>query len=171
MPYDSPLDNLSKGRTQSIKMLLYRIGSTRYANDLVGEGAKLNGGRWNHIGTPCIYAAESRALALLEYTAHAKIHLIPRALSMVTFQVPDHSIKTFTISQLPGNWKQFPHPLEARDYGTKFLKDNKFLLYRLPSVVIEEEMNVIINPSHPDIKLIKIIEVKDYSYDLRLKTN
>ena len=152
-------------------MLLYRIGSTKYANDLTGEGAKINGGRWNHAGTPCIYTAASRALALLEYTAHAKIHLIPRALSFVTFEVPDHSIEIYTIAQLPGNWNQFPHPGEARDFGTKFLHDNKFLLYQLPSVIVEDEMNFIINPSHSDMKLVKIIEIKDYAYDLRLKTN
>jgi RES domain-containing protein len=152
-------------------MLLYRIGSTKYIKDLTGEGAKLNGGRWNHVGTPCIYSAISKSLALLEYTAHAKIHLIPRALSFVTFEVPEHSIETYTTSLLPGNWKEFPHPKEARDFGTKFLTNNKFLVYQLPSVLIEDEMNFIINPSHSDMKLVKIIDVKDYAYDLRLKTN
>lgn len=151
-------------------MLLYRIGSTKYANDLTGEGAKINGGRWNHVGTPCIYSSVTRALALLEYTAHAKIHLIPRALSFVTFDVPDRSIRTYTTVQLPGNWTHFPHPKEARDFGTRFLTDNKFLLYQLPSVVIEEEMNFIINPSHSDMKLVKIIDVTNYAYDPRLKT-
>ncbi len=46
-------------------MLVYRVGKTRFAKDLTGEGARLNGGRWNNIGTPCIYTAESRALAIL----------------------------------------------------------------------------------------------------------
>jgi RES domain-containing protein len=152
-------------------MLLYRICSSKFANDLTGEGAKINGGRWNHPGTACIYSASTRALALLEYTAHAKLHLIPRALSFTSFEVPDQSLQSFSIAQLPGNWKQFPHPKETRDFGTKFLTDNKFLVYRLPSVVIDDEMNFIINPSHPDIKLVKIKEVKDYVYDLRLKKN
>lgn len=152
-------------------MLVYRITSTKFANDLIGEGAKINGGRWNHIGTPCIYGAASRALALLEYTAHVKIHLIPRALSFVTFEVPDHSLTTFTVDQFPGNWKQFPHSKETRDFGTKFLSENKFLLHQLPSALIEEEMNFIINPLHPDMQLVKIFEIRDYAYDLRLKTN
>jgi len=151
-------------------MLLYRICSAKFAKDLTGEGAKLNGGRWNHAGTPCIYTAENKALALLEYTAHAKIHLIPRALSFITLEVPDHSIESFKISQLPGNWKQFPHPKETRDFGTKFLTNNKYLLYRLPSVIIEDEMNYIINTFHSEMKHVKIKEVKDYPYDLRLKS-
>jgi RES domain-containing protein len=153
------------------KMLLYRIGSTKYINDLTGDGAKNNGGRWNHVGTPCIYSAATKSLSLLEYTAHAKIHLIPRALSFITLEVPDHSIRRYTAAQLPGNWKDFPHPKETRDFGTKFLADNKFLLYQLPSVVIEDEMNFIINPSHPDMKMVKVVSITDYVYDLRLKTN
>ena len=152
-------------------MLLYRIGHTMYAKNLDGEGAKINGGRWNDIGAPCIYSSVSRALALLEYTCHVKKHLIPRDLSFVTYDVPDHSLETYTIGQLPGNWKQWPQPKEPRDFGTAFLKANKFLLYVIPSVVIEDEMNVIINPAHPDMPLVKIIDVKDYAYDLRLKTN
>lgn len=152
-------------------MLLYRIGSTKYADDLTGEGGKMNGGRWNHVGTPCIYSAATRALALLEYTTHAKIHLIPRALSFVTFEIPDHSIKIFTVTQLPGNWRLFPHLKETRDFGTTFLRNNKFLIYQLPSVVIEDEMNFVINPAHPDIRMVNIVEIKDYAYDLRLKTN
>jgi RES domain-containing protein len=152
-------------------MRLYRIGSTRFANDLRGEGAKLSGGRWNHVGIPCIYVAATRSLALLEYTTHARVHLIPRALSFITLEVPCHSLETYSIPQLPGNWKQFPHPNETRDFGTRFLTANKFLLYQLPSVVIEDEMNFVINPSHPDIKMIAIEDIKDYAYDLRLKSS
>jgi len=149
--------------------LLYRLAHTMFIEDLTGEGAKLNGGRWNHTGTPCIYTSESRALSLLEYTCHAKKHLIPRDLSFATFDVPDHSIQTYSIGQLPGNWKYWPHAREPRDFGTKFLSDNKFLLYCIPSVVIEEEMNYIINPKHADARMIKITAVKEYAYDLRLK--
>lgn len=58
-------------------MLLYRIGKTKYAKDLDGIGAKVNGGRWNHEGVACIYTAESRALSLLEYSAHVSIDTIP----------------------------------------------------------------------------------------------
>ena len=151
-------------------MLVYRIAHTMFIKDLTGEGPRLNGGRWNHPGTPCIYTSASRALSLLEYTCHTRKHLIPRDLSFATFDIPDHSIQTFSIGQLPGNWNRWPHPRESRDFGTRFLADNQFLLYCIPSVVIEEEMNYIINTRHVDAKRIKIVEVKEYAYDLRLKT-
>ena len=142
-----------------------------YADDLTGEGAKLNGGRWNHPGVPCIYSSTTRALSLLEYTCHVKKNIIPRDLSFATIDVPDHSIEKYSIGQLPGNWRNWPHTKETRDFGTAFLKANKFLLYCIPSAVIEEEMNFIINPGHPDAGMIKIVGIKGYVYDLRLKTN
>lgn len=152
-------------------MLLYRIGHTMHANDLTGEGARLNGGRWNDIGVPCIYASLTRSLALLEYTCHVKRHLIPRDLSFVTYGVPEHSIELIPVNQLPGNWKQWPHPKEARDFGSSLLRKGKFLLYGLPSAVIEEEMNYIINPLHPHMKQLKIMDVREHVYDLRIKVN
>jgi RES domain-containing protein len=152
-------------------MLLYRIGPTLHADDLKGEGARLHGGRWNHPGIPCIYSSATRALSLLEYTCHAKKSTILRDLSFITYEAPEHLIQQYSIGQLPGNWKIWPHAKEARDFGTNFLNDNKFLLYGLPSVVIEEEMNYIINIRHVDAAMIKIIDIKEYAYDLRLKTN
>lgn len=150
-------------------MLLYRIGHSMYANNSDGEGARRNGGRWNHIGTPCIYSSVSRALSLLEYTCHVKRHLIPRDLSFVTYEVPEHSVQVLTVGQLPGNWNHFPHPVEPQDFGTALLKQNNFLLYCVPSVVIEDEMNYIINPLHPDMIHVQIKDIKNYAYDLRLK--
>lgn len=140
-----------------------------HAKNLDGEGAKIYGGRWNEPGIPCIYTSESRALSLLEYSCHAELHLIPRTLSFITYEIPEHSIKTFKVGELPGNWKHSPHPKEPRGFGTEFLQANQFLVYGLPSVVIEEEMNFIINPSHPDFDQVKLIEIKDYVYDIRLK--
>ncbi|MEJ0056992.1 MAG: RES family NAD+ phosphorylase [Bacteroidota bacterium] len=152
-------------------MQLFRIGHTMHSRDLTGEGARLNGGRWNHPGIACIYSSGTRSLSLLEYTCHVKKHLIPRDLSFVTFEAPEHSIKHYTIGELPGNWKNQPPAKEPRDFGSKFLTESAFLLYAIPSVVIEEEMNYIINPNHPDSAMIKIMDVKDYAYDLRLKAN
>jgi hypothetical protein len=51
------------------------------------------------------------------------------------------------------------------------LCENEFLIYGIPSAIIEEEMNYIINPNHPDISRIRILETRDYAFDLRVKTN
>ncbi len=63
-------------------MEVYHIGSPKYASQLTGEGAKLHGGRWNSIGTPCIYTSESIALCVLEYAANVSIEQMPSLLSI-----------------------------------------------------------------------------------------
>ena len=150
-------------------MILYRISYTKYANDLTGEGARLNGGRWNHVMTPCVYTAESRALALLEYTVNASIDTIPRALALTAIEVPDSSIEICTEARLPGDWKNEPVPASTRDFGTSWLKTAEKLLLKIPSTVIPEEYNYLINPLHPASKDCKIVGIRDFVYDVRIK--
>ena len=150
-------------------MLLFRIGKSKYANDLTGEGAKINGGRWNHAGTPCIYTAESRALSLLEYAVHVSLDTLPQGLSFSTYKVPDDSIKEFVADELPKNWQTLPHPNQSRDFGTQLLIQNKHLVLKFPSAIIPAEFNYIINPFHSRIKEVKIVEVDGFSFDMRLR--
>jgi RES domain-containing protein len=148
-------------------MLVYRLCKTEYAEDLKGTGAKLFGGRWNQIDTACIYTSESRALAVLEYSVNVSINFIPRALSMCVFEIDDELIKSFRISQLPGNWLDVPAPYSTKVFGSKWLNKGTAVL-KLPSTVIPEEYNYIINPMF-DAEHFKLISVKDFVYDLRVK--
>jgi RES domain-containing protein len=150
-------------------MIVYRVGSTKYANDLSGEGARLNGGRWNHPLTACVYTAASRALAVLELTVNSNIYNIPRALSIVSVEVPNTNIQTFTTADLPGDWRDTPAPASTKDFGTKLLQAAIHPVIRFPSSIIPEEFNYILNPAHPDSKLFKIVEMKDFVYDVRIK--
>ena len=151
-------------------MILYRIGKAKYARDLTGEGARLNGGRWNHKLTPCIYTSESRSLAVLEYTVNINIDDIPRALSITTFEINTRKILELSIAELPGDWREVPAPASARDFGTKLLKEMKYPVFKLPSAVIPEEHNYLLNPLHADSSKFSIVDVKDFVYDVRIKT-
>jgi len=143
-------------------MRLYRIGKTKYAHDLTGTGAKMNGGRWNHEGIPCIYLADSRALSLLEYTAHAGIETMPPALAFSTYEVPEHSIWQLSVNELPTTWLQRPHSRENRDIGSTLLSQTDCLLLKFPSLLIEHEFNFILNTLHPLVNSVKITEVTSY---------
>ena len=151
-------------------MILYRIGRTKYARDLTGEGARLNGGRWNHKLTPCLYTSESRSLAVLEYTVNINIDDIPRALSITTFEITTMKILELSITELPGNWREVPAPGSARDFGTKLLKEMKYPVLKLPSAVIPDEYNYLLNPLHAESSKFSIIDVQDFVYDVRIKT-
>jgi RES domain-containing protein len=150
-------------------MVVYRIGKTKYAGDLTGEGARLNGGRWNNKLTACLYTSESRALALLEYTVNVNIDDIPRALSFTTIEIPDGSISEIKEEDLPGDWKAVPAPASTRAFGTDLLKAAKSLVLKIPSTVIANEFNFLINPAHPDHTSCRILDVKDFVYDVRIK--
>jgi len=150
-------------------MLVYRIGKKKYARDLSGEGAKLFGGRWNHPGTACLYTAGSKSLCLLEYTANVSIEQIPGELCFTAIEIPDAAIHEIRISALPKNWRDFPHPKESRDFGTKILQSGKWLAIKIPSAILIDEFNYLVNPLHKLFKEVKIRQTSDYDYDLRLK--
>lgn len=150
-------------------MIVYRVGRTKYSKDLSGEGARLYGGRWNHILTPCIYTSESRALAVLEYTVNVNLDNIPRSLSITTFEIPDVGIHELTIAELPGNWTESPAPASTKDFGTNLLTQAASPIIKIPSAVITQEFNYLLNPKHAESKNIKVIHVEDFVYDVRIK--
>jgi RES domain-containing protein len=150
-------------------MLVYRIGRTKYANDLTGEGARLNGGRWNHIGSRVIYTSETRALSLLEYTVNVNIDDIPRALSFTIFDIDEKDVLQVKLAQLPGDWRESPAPPSTKDFGTSWLASFDSPVLCIPSSVIPDEFNYLLNPQHPDAKKFKIIDASDFGYDVRIK--
>lgn len=150
-------------------MKVYHLGKTKFADDLTGKGAELFGGRWNRQGTSCIYTSGTLSLALLEYAVNNSLDNIPRALSYTIYEVPDKGYKRFEISDLPGNWTARPTPISTQDFGTLLLKENKYLVLAIPSVVVPLEYNYLINPMHKDMEKIKIVAKQDFVFDVRLK--
>ena len=150
-------------------MLVFRIGRTKFAQDLTGEGARLHGGRWNQKLVRCIYTSESRALALLEYTANVNIEEIPRALSVTTFEIPEDAIFQIATAKLPGDWLVCPAPSSTKDLGSSMLTELGHLVIKIPSAIVADEFNYLLNPAHPHYEKIRILEVRDFVYDVRLK--
>lgn len=150
-------------------MEVYRIAMAPYSHDLTGIGARLYGGRWNQKGTAMIYTSKSRALAALEFLVHLPLSLAPAGLKIVTLQISDETtIDEIPLSGLPASWRSHPAPPQLAELGSSWVKKNKTLLLRVPSVIIEKEFNILINPGHPDIKLVSIGKIEDFKFDDRL---
>ncbi len=150
-------------------MQVYRLAKATHIRDLSGAGARIAGGRWNVKGTAVLYTAESRALATVEYLVHVPIAIIPRNLKMATLEVPDAASKaTIPIKDLPPNWDHYPPPPQLATIGTDWILKNSHLLLYVPSAVVPGEHNVLINPSHRDMKHVKILDVEAYRFDKRL---
>lgn len=150
-------------------MLVYRIVPTNFAKDMSGEGARLFGGRWNHAGTPCIYTSANRALAILEYSANVPLQQMPTNLQMVCFDIKLKEVPVLTEAQYPKGWNSIPAKAGTKDYGTAWLQKRSTLALQVPSVIVPEEYNVLINPLHADMRLLSIKSMQPFSLDARVK--
>ena len=148
-------------------MLVYRLGSRRYpAND--GQGANLYGGRWNHKGTPVIYAAASRALCALEVLANASE--LPVDYVVTPIELPnDLPIITLPIDGLPLKWNAAQPTSETADIGTAWARKLESVVLVVPSAVITQEQNYILNPHHDDFLRVRFLPPEPFHFDERLR--
>jgi RES domain-containing protein len=148
-------------------MFVYRITPLEFASDLSGTGSKLFGGRWNNKGTACIYTSENRALSLCEYACHVSLENMPDKIALVTYETK--SEVGFTIKDLASNWKEEPAPDFIKKIGSDLFRDNQYLFIKVPSVIIEQENNLVFNPLHKDFDKFSIKSVEEFKFDARLK--
>lgn len=148
-------------------MIIYRLTNGDHIKDLSGTGSKLYGGRWNSIGLNAIYTTENISLAILEILVHVKKYKCPLDYYLLTISIPD-SIKQVTINQekMKKNWKD--DPAYSQFMGDEFLKTKQSLVLKVPSAIVEQENNFILNPSHADATKIKIISTRLFEFDKRL---
>jgi RES domain-containing protein len=147
-------------------MILYRITKCMYT-DLSGLGAKLYGGRWNSEGRPMVYLTSSRSLGMLEALAHFSPTNLPTDYCMMTIDVPENFTE-LVIKSLPKNWHEYPEQNSTKQIGNGFLQDKKYLLLRVPSAIVPDEYNYLLNPLHPEAASVKIISSQPFHFDPRL---
>lgn len=151
-------------------MKIYRLVRSVYKDDFSGGGSYLYGGRWNSRGNRVLYATSHISLAILEIMVNFDRNMIRQfpQYHLLTFEVDASEIISLSHESLKSNWQQ---DIEfTRLIGDEFLKSKKGLIMAVPSAVIPEESNYLINIHHPDFQLINILESKVYSLDERLFT-
>jgi RES domain-containing protein len=147
-------------------MKVYRISKCEFISDLQGTGAALYPGRWHSKGTYILYTAGSASLALLESVVHLS-NIVVSSYCMICLSVPEDKIKTITVSELPANWYVNPPADILKNIGDEFVKENKFLVLRIPSAIMPEENNYLLNPAHPDFKKVTIVYNRTIPIDER----
>lgn len=153
---------------------LWRIASdtpSYTADDMAGKGAASGGARWNNAGEHVTYAATSISLAAWETRAHfAKGTMLPWNRILVRIDVPDEvwAARIVTPSPLPVGWNVVPEGMVSRSVGSAWLESGASALLVVPSVIINEEDNVLINPAHPDAASITTARVRHFVYDHRV---
>jgi RES domain-containing protein len=138
------------------------------ANDLSGMGAKITGGRWNSIGTPMLYCSANIALAILETLSFIRTGSLPFNRYLVRIDVPRPVWNMREVlSPLPAAWDAIPSGLTSRKAGDRWIAGCRSPLLAVPSVIVPDEFNVLINPLHPAIARVVATTVKRWVYDPR----
>jgi RES domain-containing protein len=143
------------------------------AIDLTGTGAKVSGGRWNRPGTALLYCAENIALACLETFVHLNTGGLPLNRYLVRIEIPDvtwEAASRLTALTAAIGWDAIPTGMVSLDAGDAWAARGSSALLVVPSVIVPEELNILINPLHPDAKAITATKVRKWNYDPRLKT-
>lgn len=150
-------------------MEVFRLVKEKFSYQLSGQGAALNGGRWNSVGVELIYTASNRSLAMAEVAVHLSVDNLPDDFKMVTIHIPDDiSIMKLTRADLPANWNTFPPPSADQKIGDKFVFENRYCVLMIPSAVTQGDFGFLINPNHPDFARIKIIGNDKFPFDKRI---
>lgn len=146
-------------------MILWRI--SRHL-ELSGIGGLRALGRWHDIGNPVVYLATSPAGALLEACVHTTANNIPPSYTLIKISVPDDlATARIDLSDLPEDWATGQNL--TRDIGTSWLKAKASPLLEVPSALVPETINILLNPLHPQASRCAIVRGLSYPFDSRLK--
>ena len=151
-------------------MKLFRITKTKYVETAwSGVGAEKAGGRWNSKGHKAVYLASTISLAQLEILVHIERSSVLSAYSCLELDVPDNLIVSLDLNALPRNWQEDPAPDETQELGDQWLEEGDGVALLIPSTIVPQEMNAVLNPLHPSYEALvsKALQVP-LVFDLRL---
>jgi len=133
-----------------------------------GEGARLYGGRWNHKGVAVVYTASSLSLAALEMLIHLPTPEVLQRYVTIPITFDDSLCIRLDPNSLPRNWRNNPALFSTRDIGTDWVNCSASVVLVVPSAVVPDEWNFLVNPKHPDFGKVSIGTPQPFKYDPRL---
>ena len=133
-----------------------------------GDAAGRFGGRWNSPGTPVVYAASTRSLAALEMVVHLDRSTLLASFVLIPCGFDERLVTTVDRRLLPAHWRGDPAPPELAALGDAWVKQAPSAVLAVPSAIIDEENNFLLNPAHKDFSRIRIGDPVDFTFDERL---
>jgi RES domain-containing protein len=147
---------------------VWRIARRPYALDRQGVGARETGGRWNRPRVGVIYAGGTVAIAALEKYVHTE-GVVPADLVLVRIDFPENcSQEVATAADLPVGWNLVPPGSASMDFGSTWAQENRSLVLRVPSALVPEESNVVLNPRHLEFASVTMTILRPFAYDDRM---
>lgn len=147
----------------------WRLSKEKFSKDAFsGEGARLNGGRWNSKGIPMIYTAEHISLTVLEILVGLEDPSILPRYVLFQFEFDESLVEVVEDDALHGDWRASPPPLSMQEIGDNWASGSRSAVLCVPSVVIPSENNYLLYPLHPDFGKISVGDPTPYDSDPRL---
>jgi RES domain-containing protein len=148
--------------------VVWRIARRPHALDRAGVGARDNGGRWNRPGTAVIYTGRTVGIAALEKFVHLAT-VLPPDLVLVRIALPEHcSVEEPALTELPADWNAVPMRPGSMDFGTRWAQEGRSLALYVPSALVPEEGNAVLNPGHPEFSGVTMSIQRRFQYDPRM---
>ena len=132
-----------------------------------GSGAAMEGGRWNSAGVRVVYCSRHLAMAAQEKYVHLP-KPVPVALRFIKFQIEFGALAIETADALPADWNTSPPSTSTQTIGDEWAASGRTAILAVPSAIIAEEINYLLNPVHPDFKKIAISPHEPFAFEARI---
>lgn len=148
-------------------MEVFRVSSTKHSKELAASG---KAARWNKDGEYVIYAGQARSLAMLENIVHKSIHTgLDYETMIISITDTEDTFSKRAIHDLPANWRDISAYAKLQDIGSAWYQRKESLVLQVPSVIVPQEFNYIINVNHPEFKnRITLVRQEEFVLDSRL---
>lgn len=147
-----------------------RLSKARHKKQaFTGQGNQFTSGRWHNQMVSIVYASETFALAALEVFVHLQQQATHIKFVSFEIQIPDKLVlEVEDIASLPKRWRSQPPGSQTKKIGSSWVTSKRSAVLSVPSVIIPQNRNLLLNPMHPDFKKISIGQAKLFSFDARL---
>ena len=150
---------------------VWRLTPSAFARILDGEGASLTGGRWNSRGVPMLYTSSHLSLCVLEVFVHLPLVLrlnIPD-FEAVRLAIPDDAGTTrISAGKLETMLAASDPSAACRAAGDSWIASGRDLVFTAPSVLVPEELDLMLNPAHPRMRDVTIVSTRVFRFDTRM---
>lgn len=152
-------------------LIAWRLAAPQFAQGvkgmLSGEGARRYGGRWNSPGRPAVYLGDSLALSAMELLVHLRNVDVLGTYRKMPVYIPEELVMHIEPGELPPGWETGSRTA-TRAIGDRWLASGRSVALQVPSAVVHGDSNLILNPAHPDMRLLEAGPVSDFRFDQRL---
>ena len=152
-------------------LVAWRLAAPQFAQSagelLSGEGARLYGGRWNSPGRPAVYLGDSLALAAMELLVHLRNVNVLGTYRKMPVYIPEELVMHIDPGELPPGWETSSRTTPC-GIGDRWLAGGRSVALQAPSAVVHGDSNLILNPTHRDMHLLRAGPVSDFRFDPRL---